>query len=154
MSSPTKKGYTFTGWSNGGQIEKGSVGDKTFTASWSIITYKITYELNGGSNVTANKTSYTVEDDVILSSPTKKGYTFTGWSNDGKIEKGSVGDKTFTASWLPTKYKIMYVLNGGINSSENWETYTIEDNIKLSSPTKKGLSLIHILYPRFSWQAE
>ena len=40
-----------------------------------------------------------MEDDVILSSPTKKGYTFTGWSNDGKIEKGSVGDKTFTASW-------------------------------------------------------
>ena len=132
----SKKGYVFISWDY--DFDQPITKNTTITASWSIITYKITYELNGGSNVTANKTSYTVEDDVILSSPTKKGYTFTGWSNDGKIEKGSVGDKTFTASWSPTKYKIMYVLNGGINSSENWETYTIEDNIKLSSPTKKG----------------
>ena len=96
-----KLGYTFKSWDNGGVIEKGSTGDKTFTANWQVITYKISYVLNGGINNTDNPTTYTIEDKIELKSAVsnKLGYSFASWDNGGKIEKGSTGDKTFTANY-------------------------------------------------------
>ncbi len=78
----------------------------TFNAS--VITYSIDYELNGGSVATANPTSYTIESDTFtLNNPTKEGYNFLGWSEDGKsgytetvtITKGTYGNKKYTANW-------------------------------------------------------
>lgn len=37
LVAPTKAGYTFLDWSDGGTIAKGSTGNKTFTASWELI---------------------------------------------------------------------------------------------------------------------
>ncbi|MDR1153243.1 MAG: InlB B-repeat-containing protein, partial [Bacteroidales bacterium] len=34
LQSPTRAGYAFAGWSDGGTIETGSTGDRTFTAQW------------------------------------------------------------------------------------------------------------------------
>lgn len=99
LVAPTRAGYTFTGWSDDGVIAKGSTGEKIFTASWEIITYSITYNLNGGTIFSPNPETYTVEDEIALSEPTRAGYTFAGWSNGGKINKGSTGNRTFTASW-------------------------------------------------------
>ena len=138
LSEPTKIGYTFTGWSNGGKIAKGSTEDKSFTATWEIIIYTINYELDGGTNNVNNPNTYTVEDSINLLEPTKLGYTFTGWSNGGKIAKGETEDKSFTASWEINIYNISYVLDGGVNSANNPATYTVEDDITLSAPTRLG----------------
>ena len=71
-------------------------------------TYNITYNLDGGTNNNSNPASYNKETDTIcLKDPTKTGYAFTGWTTDTittptknlTIEKGSVGDKVFTANW-------------------------------------------------------
>ncbi|MBP5350031.1 MAG: InlB B-repeat-containing protein, partial [Clostridia bacterium] len=78
----------------------GSTGEKTFTASWTIVRYPIIYILNGGTNAQNNPASYTVEDAVNLAAPIRAGYTFAGWSNGGTITVGSTGQKTFTASWV------------------------------------------------------
>ena len=56
MNNPTKKGYTFTGWtgSNGTTpsktvtISKGSTGNKSYKANWSINSYNVTINPNGG----------------------------------------------------------------------------------------------------------
>ena len=79
----------------------------TITGTFNPIAYKITYNLDGGTNSTANPSTYTVEDAVTLTAPTKSGYTFLGWTYEGQttpskdvtIPTGSTGDKTFTANW-------------------------------------------------------
>ena len=126
LVAPTKTGYNFLNWSNDGKIAGGSTGDKTFIANWEVITYNISYELVGGENNESNPATYTVEDEVNLKNPTKVGYKFICWSNDGKIAKGSTGDVTFTAKYDLIVYKITYNCGGGNNNSSNPTGYTIE----------------------------
>ena len=70
--------------------------------------YTITYDLAGGT-AEGNPDTYTIETRTFtLKNPTKSGYTFTGWSGTGldgennmtvTIEKGSTGNRTYTAHW-------------------------------------------------------
>ena len=70
--------------------------------------YTITYDLAGGT-AEGNPDTYTIETRTFtLTNPTKSGYTFTGWSGTGltgennltvTIEKGSTGDRSYTAHW-------------------------------------------------------
>ena len=144
LVAPTKTGYNFLNWSNDGKIAGGSTGDKTFTASWQIITYNISYELNGGILDNTPPKSYTVEDTIALDTPAKLGYDFIGWSDEGRIDKGSIGNKTFVADWKPTIYNIHYDLKGGANNENNPATYTIEsDAITLVAPTKTGYNFLN-----------
>lgn len=82
--------------------------DVTVSAEFVATEYSITYELDGGANAEGNPDTYTVEDAITLSAPTRAGYTFTGWTWDGQTEPqttvnlaaGSVtGNLTFTANW-------------------------------------------------------
>ena len=117
LSNPAKLGYTFTGWSGTGingiiktvVVPTGSVGDREYTANWQIITYTITYELNGGLGDVSNYVkTYTVEtDDIALPTPTKEEYAFAGWyanaifrNKISVITKGTTGNKTLYAKWV------------------------------------------------------
>jgi len=67
------------------------------------IAYSICYE-DGGTS--ANPSSYTIEDDIVLAVPTKADHNFLGWYADAqysqkvtRIAVGSTGDKTFYAKW-------------------------------------------------------
>ena len=118
LPQPTRSGYTFTGWtgSNGTAaqksvtITKGSTGNKSYTANWSINAYTIGYTLNGGS-ISGQPTSYNVESaNFTLPTPSKSGYTFTGWTGTGlsgltktvTVSKGSTGNRTYTAHFEKT----------------------------------------------------
>ena len=156
LKNPTRPGYTFTGWSGTGltgednltvTIPKGSTGNRSYTAHWSLNTYSITYDLNGGT-ASGNPTSYTVESATItLNQPTKTGYTFTGWSGTDltgednltvTIPAGSTGDRSYTAHWSLNTYSITYDLDGGTVSG-NPDFYTVESaTITLNQPTKTG----------------
>ena len=160
LKDAEKKGYTFEEWCEpfpGGyilwnQIKKGSTGNKTFQANWKIVTYGITYHLNGGENDTDNPVNYTIETATIWLKPVeKKGYTFKGWYNNAAcsgspvtdIVRGSTGYKEFWAKWEAVTYSITYHLNGGSHSdnpaSYNAEmgTITLEDANK-ANYTFKG----------------
>ena len=72
------------------------------------MTYQITYNLNGGTVTPENPTLYSSEDKAFkLNNPTKKGYTFVGWTgSNGLIPQKEVivdpaypGNKTYTAAW-------------------------------------------------------
>ena len=92
-------------------IEKGSTGNRSYTATWSVIEYTITYDLAGGSwpEGVTNPTHYTIETETFkLNNPAREGYTFTGWTGTGlteptvniAIEKGSMGDREYTATYV------------------------------------------------------
>ena len=116
LNNPTKNGYEFTGWSGTDltgnnnttvTISKGSTGAREFTANYAIANYTIAYKNSDGSDLTTtNPTSYNVESDKItLTNPTRTGCEFLGWTYEGQttpkqtvtIDKGSTGDKAFTA---------------------------------------------------------
>lgn len=101
-------GYTFNGWfDNSTQINNAGTwkyaSNKTFVASWTIIDYSINYTLNGGTNNSNNPSSYTVEDTITFSAPSKTGYTFLGWYVGENvttcIPKGSTGTVNIEARW-------------------------------------------------------
>jgi uncharacterized repeat protein (TIGR02543 family) len=153
LPAPTRDGYTFGGWYasadfSGGAvtgIAAGSIGDKTFYAKWNLVTYNITYNVNGGSTV-SNGTYNIESSEITLPTPTRDGYTFGGWYANATFEggavtnipAGSIGDKTFYAKWMLIVYFINYELNGGTNHSDNPATYTVESpKITLRNPTRQ-----------------
>ncbi len=113
LASATKEGYTFSGWYSDSKfktkvtkISKGSTGSKKLYAKWTAKKYKITYELDGGTNNKENPSTYTIATAFSLKAPQKKNYSFKGWFADKGyldavtgVEKGTTGDKTFYAKW-------------------------------------------------------
>ena len=160
LNNPERVGYTFAGWTGTGletatmevTIAKGSTGDRSFTATWTPITYTITYDLAGGAlpEGKTNPESFTIEsEDIILNNPVRTGYDFAGWTGTGlteatmevKIAKGSVENRSYTATWTPTTYTLTYDLAGGAlpEGKTNPETYNIESEaITLNNPVRDG----------------
>jgi uncharacterized repeat protein (TIGR02543 family) len=77
-------------------------------AKWNLVTYSISYQLNGGTLALANPTSYTYETSTIaLTNPTRLGYSFSGWYKDplfnfgpnNFILKNTTGNLTFYPKW-------------------------------------------------------
>ena len=111
-NDPTRDGYNFGGWQLNGTVYDFSTAvtdNITLTATWTAISYTITYNLDGGTVATANPTSYTIETEMFtLNNPTKNGSTFAGWTGTGlsgatmtvEIAQGSTGARTYTATWM------------------------------------------------------
>lgn len=153
LPTPTKTGYSFSGWYNGNNLVS-SNGTWKFTtnlnlvAKWSLDSYSITYYLNGGE--VDNPTSYNVLTETFkLKAPTKVDYRFIGWSTspngncemDVSINKGSTGNKVFYANWEEIIYYIQYETYGGNNNVNNIEKYHYSTGIiELYNPSKTGYS--------------
>ena len=143
FQTPSRKGYRFTGWDK--NIEKGTISDVTVTASWEVIEYDIVYDFGDADSVSKatnnkqNPSKYTIEDAITFAEPSRDGYTFIAW--DKSIEKDTINTQTITASWAVINYSITYKLNGWENSSQNVDTYTIEDGIIALYDAIKGESL-------------
>lgn len=139
--NPTKTGYTFSKWvtadggSTGYDFTNETVTGKTLVyASWTPVTYTITYDLAGGT-LPAGKTNpadYTIEtEDITLQNPECAGYTFAGWSGTGlaadsttvTIAKGSTGNRKYTANWTAKTYGITLNGNGGTGDDLTGYTY-------------------------------
>ena len=119
----TKKGYVFDKWDF--DFTTPITKNIEINSKWNVIHYNISYNLNNGTIEKANPTTYTIEDTITLSLPIKTGYT-GAWDNGNTIEKGSTGDKTFTAFYTAIVYKISYDCGAGSNNSANLTKYTIE----------------------------
>ena len=80
---PTRAGYSFVSWSK--NIEKGTTGTQTVTASWNVNQYNIEYVLNGWTNAENNKAIYTIEDKTFALFDGINGESlFCGWYLDNK----------------------------------------------------------------------
>ncbi len=106
-------------------------------------TCTVTFNTNGGEGIGSMRVE---EGTPIKADQTSKpGYTFDGWSVNGETVSFPYkvnSDVTFDAIFTPIKYEIEYVLNGGVNNSENPSEYTIEDIIYLKEPTKADCGFV------------
>ncbi len=145
LKEPIKEGYEFVGWTWDGQdvpqkvvtINKGTTGDKEYTANWDLIEYTITYFLNEGMMSGQVKT-YTIEDETfVLPTPTKRGYEFLGWTGTDlsgqnmivEIIKGSTGNREYTANWEINQYTYTFY-----NNNEVYYTQTIDYGTTINIP--------------------
>ena len=61
--TPTRTGYTFGGWNPA--VPSTFNGNNTYTAKWTVITYTISYDRNGGSGTLLHKLELMVEHMFI-----------------------------------------------------------------------------------------
>ena len=127
LKAPTKDKYDFKGWYKDGEfttqvteITQGTTGNITLYAKWELVSYTITYELDGGTNAPENPAGYNVETGTItLKDPAKAGYTFEGWYKDGEfttqvteITQGTTGNITLYAKWEQIPFTTVKVEGG------------------------------------------
>lgn len=150
LENPNKSGYKFVGWYDNEnftgesitEISAGIMGDVTLYAKWNALDYRISYELNGGTNA-ENPDGYDVSDlPVSLHAPSRTGYIFKGWYMGENrvlaIPVGTTGNVVVSAKWEPITYTIDFDTNGGLPTLSSID-YTIEsDSFTLQEITKAG----------------
>lgn len=125
-------------------------------------TYKITYNLNGGTNNQSNPSTYNILYGVSLKNPTRTGYTFDGWYiggtkvtgiNEGKkanfatsaelyseLAKRTTGDVALEARWTAKTltYNVQYVSSSGKTLGSSTVSGTFGTTKDIEAPAKTG----------------
>ena len=128
--TPTKEGYTFSGWSE--IPETMPANDVTITGTFTANKYKLTYMVDN-----AEYKSYDVEYGAAITpeaEPTKEGYTFSGWSSIPETMPAK--DVTVTGTFTKGAYKLTYMVDG-----EVYKTITYDYGATITpeaEPTKEG----------------
>lgn len=150
FANPTRAGYTFGGWYTNSActqsttgIAAGSHGNMTVYAKWNIITYTITYNLNGGTNSSSNPTKYTVEtigNGIALAPATKEtvsnstGYEYLGNGNYGETyyitEYSFLG--WYTESTFVNKVTAITLSDGDVTLYAKWSETTTTTTMEQS----------------------
>ena len=162
LKTPAKQGYTFGGWYADAEfirkvtsIPKGSFGDKILYAKWTVNTYTVAFNANGGKGAMSSigpciyDEVYNIPDNAFE----RTGYNFVGWNtlSSGKgtyFYEGETFERvaekagtkaTLYAIWERIPYSVSYDLDGGTNHKSNPETiYVNSGTITLKNPTKPG----------------
>lgn len=100
---PTRTGYRFNGWFVDQGLNTGVswpytlIANVTFYASWSLESYHVTFDANGGQGSSSTVMAY----GAALEAPevTRPGYIFLNWSPEVPPTVGA-GDAVYTAQWL------------------------------------------------------
>ena len=130
-AAPEKTGYTFLYWLRGEEIVSFPyrvTSDITFTAAYNANVYKVTFDTNGGQEMSENDVVY--GESFIFGTPYREGYTFLGWMIDGEFVTDEYGkslaewsyaeDKTLTAQWSVNSYELY--LGGMLTNYEiSWD---------------------------------
>lgn len=107
-----------------------------FWGFWTADEYNIIYNLDGGTlNGKTNPDTYNIETPTFtLNNPTRTGYIFAGWTGTDitgtskivTINHGSIGNRTYTATWTPIEYSIVYTKGYTNNAKDD----VIQNGIK------------------------
>ena len=161
-TKPTRTGYTFLGWSTsstatsatysaGGSYTSNS--SATLYAVWSVNTYTVSYNANGGSGAPSGQTkTYGVTLTLSSTKPTRTGYTFKGWATSSTATSASYSaggsytsnsSTTLYAVWAINTYTVSYNANGG-SGAPSGQTKTYGTTLTLSStkPTRGGYDFL------------
>ncbi len=140
-----KEGYTFLGWYNGDvawNFDTVITSDITLTAHWTINSYTVAFDSDGGSAVYATEVNYggKITEPVA---PIKAGFVFAGWLNGETLwdfdNDVVTDDITLKAKWVIDVYTVTFDSNGG-SEVANAEVYHGDKIIEPTAPTKEGYS--------------
>lgn len=117
IANPTRTGYTFNGWAlTGGGSLSGTTytyggSNGTLTAQWTINTYPVSFDANGGEGAPEAQTK-TYGQTLVLSDvvPTRTGYTFRGWAttSDASVPQYQPSGN-YTANAAATLYAVWQI---------------------------------------------
>ena len=150
-ANPTKEGYTFAGWFLDANFATAVdfanfkvTEDITLYAKWTINTYTVTFNTNGGSTV-ANTTVNHNNAVTLPQAPTKEGHTFVGWYTDeactSQYTNGKItANTTLYAKW--TKDAVVYVVTFNTDGGSDIASVNVEEGkavtLPSTDPTKEG----------------
>ena len=159
----TKTGYTFSGWKASGlgsnaKIWKNSTttdltsstiihdyaeiknctdtayGTVTLTAQWTATSYILTMDANGGSGTSIKSVTYNNTYGTLIT-PTRPGYTFTGWKTS-LLQNNEITYTRTDTSWT-TGWSIgLSLKNAGINLTDG-QTYKFAFDIKTTGGSEE-----------------
>lgn len=147
-ANPTRKGYTFIGWSlNGKSYDFNSKvnGDITLVATWKETVkenYTVSFNTEGGNDITS-QTVLEGEKATKPTDPVKEGYKFNGWTLNGKtydFNSKVTKNITLVATWEQLKYTVTFKSNG-----QTLSTQTIAHGAtatKPADPTREGYKFL------------
>lgn len=148
----SKTGYTFGGWyadkAYTQEIDKNKeVGpyDQILYAKWTINSYKITLNSNGGNAVYKANVNHGSQIGS-LPSPRKSGYTFMGWylnsSLTTKLPAGYIikGNTTLYAKWLSSNATLKKIKPSTSKLSKKFKASTTKYNVTIKK--SKGSATI------------
>ena len=157
LKEPTKTGYTFGGWftdkactaANSFATSGASsalTADTTLYAKWTVNTYDITLDVDGGTIANATVTvTYGAAYDLGI--PTKTGHTFGGWYTDEACSTDKLfptvgttaitADVTLYAKWIVKTYVVTLDATGGVINSARMDIEYGHSYI-LGTPTRDG----------------
>ena len=129
LINPARTGYAFVGW-NGTDIADGtdtvvipagSTGNRSFTATYDINTYTVTFEDYDGTLLGTDRVSYGGSADAP-DDPDREGYNFTGWDRDFDNVRANM---TVTATYAIRTFTVTFEdFDGTVLSTDtvDWNT--------------------------------
>ena len=138
-ANPSKTGYTFVGWDK--EIPTAMPAENiTIKAQWKANSYTITFDTDGGSEISPTTQDYGSEI-TAPANPSKTGYTFVGW--DKEIPTAMLAENiTIKAQWKANSYTITFDTDGG--SKVESKTLSWNDKVLdgVAEPIRNGYSFI------------
>lgn len=149
LPTVAKNDYTFVDWTyNGNSVnptalpttaDRVASKDMTFVATWTPISYKVVYDVAGGTAIQDG--SYDIETGISsLPTPQREGYVFDGWYRGNQkvtsIPAGT-GDVTLKAHWTEISYTLSFKTNNGTSLADISYTKTQPETLP-SGLTKEG----------------
>lgn len=151
LPTPTRKGYTFTGWYSSpddgypvSDTQTMDSKDVTYYAHWQINSHTVKLDANGGDSVSNVKKNYGENILDNLPEPTREGYTFKGWYTAAEggqkiTDANTLGDEDIQlyAHWEINKYAVFFDATGGVDPAYRYLDYGSKVG-ELPSTTRGG----------------
>lgn len=144
--TPTRKGYTFTGWTP--DVAETVTAHATYTATWKVNSYLIHLDARGGKISPENVTVTYGQPVGELPAATREGYDFVGWFDlDGNQYTADTvytldDNITLSAKWTAKDYTVTLDAAGGtVDPTTVTVTFGAEVGA-LPVPTREGYGFI------------